>query len=359
LARNFPFVADVTHRGIFSDRDKGMNIRLCPYAAILAAASLGACSGWQSALDPRAPQASGVSRLFWIFVAISAVIWILVTAILVVAILRGGRARGGPLNTNLSLERRAGRAVLFGAIATAVIVLALSVISYATQRTLFSKSPNALVVRVIGHQWWWQVQYDADNPDQSFETANEIRIPVGQPVAAKLETRDVIHSFWVPSLTGKMDLINGQQNEIQFTASRAGIYRGQCAEFCGLQHAHMAFTVVALPQDEFDRWRQNELAAARAPTDPRTKQGEVLFRARGCALCHTIRGTLAGGALGPDLTHIASRNTIAAGTLLMTTGALSAWIADPQRIKPGSLMPPSNLSSAEMITIVRYLESLQ
>ncbi|WP_369722239.1 c-type cytochrome [Bradyrhizobium sp. LLZ17] len=193
----------------------------------------------------------------------------------------------------------------------------------------------------------------------SFITANEIRIPVEQPVKVQLESADVIHSFWIPSLTGKMDLITGQQNEIQFTAKTPGVYRGQCAEFCGLQHAHMAFAVIALPQDEFKRWRDHENQSAVSPSDPLAKQGEQLFRARGCALCHAIRGTLAGGQLGPDLTHIGSRTTIAAGTLPLNSATLGAWLADPQHIKPGNLMPQMPLQSDELIAIHHYLEQLK
>ncbi|MGY3290883.1 cytochrome c oxidase subunit 2 [Bradyrhizobium sp. LM3.6] len=264
-----------------------------------------------------------------------------------------------PLDLHQAFEERTGRVIIGLGVATTVIVLGLSFVSYAGQRIVFAKGENALTLKIIGHQWWWEVRYEDDSPHRSFVTANEIRIPTGQPVKVELESADVIHSFWVPSLTGKMDLITGQKNELQFTAKNAGVYRGQCAEFCGLQHAHMAFAVIALPPDEFGRWRDRENQSANSPADQLGKQGEALFRARGCALCHNISGTLAGGQLGPDLTHIGSRTTITAGTLPNTPATLGAWIADPQHVKPGNLMPKMPLQSGELIAILHYLEQLK
>src|SRR5437588_431270 len=174
---------------------------------------LAACAGQQSALDPQGLQSEQIRHTLFLFLIVAAIVW------------------------------------------TAVVVLGLSLVSYAGQRTVFAKDEKAHTLKIIGHQWWWEVRYEADSPHQSFVTANEIRIPTGQPVKVELESADVIHSFWVPSLTGKMDLITGQKNELQFTAKNAGIYRGQCAEFCGLQHAHMAFAVIALPPDQFGQWR--------------------------------------------------------------------------------------------------------
>jgi cytochrome c oxidase subunit 2 len=190
-------------------------------------------------------------------------------------------------------------------------------------------------------------------------TANEIRVPVGQPVTINLETRDVIHSFWAPALAGKMDLINNQHNELQFTATKPGVYRGQCAEFCGLQHAHMGFEVVALERADYDDWIEAQRGSAKVPADPDSQRGEAIFLGRGCALCHTIQGTPAGGKLGPDLTHLASRRTIAAATLPLTPGNLAGWISDPQHIKPGNLMPSIPLNGPDLTALVHYLGSLQ
>ncbi|WP_246208201.1 cytochrome c oxidase subunit II [Bradyrhizobium rifense] len=310
-------------------------------------------------MDPHALQSADILRTFVVFLVVAAIVWIAVVVVLAAGLLRRPSPSQHALALDPPFENRAGQVVLGLGIATIIIVLALSVVSYAGQRSVFAKDPNALTLKITGHQWWWEVLYEADSPHLSFVTANEIRIPIEQPVRVQLESADVIHSFWVPSLTGKMDLITGQQNEIQFTAKTAGIYRGQCAEFCGLQHAHMAFSVIALPQDEFRRWREHENQSAGSPVDPLAKQGEDLFRARGCALCHTVRGTLAGGQLGPDLTHIGSRTTIAAGTLPLNSATLGAWLADPQHIKPGNLMPQMPLQSDELIAIHHYLEQLK
>lgn len=326
---------------------------------LLAAWPMAARAGWQSALDPQGLQSSEIRHTFFIFLVVAAIVWIGVVVVLGIGLLRWKRTPDQPLDLHQPFEHRTGRIVLGLGIATTIVVLGLSLVSYAGQRTVFAKDQNALTLRIIGHQWWWEVHYEAASPHQSFVTANEIRIPTGQPVKVELESADVIHSFWVPSLTGKMDLITGQTNELQFTAKNAGIYRGQCAEFCGLQHAHMAFAVIALPPDQFGQWRDHENQSANSPADPLGKQGEDLFRGRGCALCHTIRGTEAGGQLGPDLTHIGGRTTVAAGTLPLSPATLGAWIADPQHIKPGNLMPKMPLQSDELIAILHYLEQLK
>jgi cytochrome c oxidase subunit 2 len=313
----------------------------------------------QSALDPHGIQSDQIRRTLLIFLIVATIVWLAVVIVLGLALLRRKRAADRPLQLDTSFEAQSGRLVLGLGTATVVIVLGLSLVSYAGQRAVFAKDQNVLTLRIIGHQWWWEVRYEADSPDQIFATANEIRIPTGRPVKVELESADVIHSFWVPSLTGKMDLITGQKNELQFTATNPGMYRGQCAEFCGLQHAHMAFTVVALPAHDFARWRDHENHDASDPVDPLGRRGEDLFRARGCALCHTVRGTLAGGQLGPDLTHVGSRTTLAAGTLPMNSAALGAWIADPQHIKPGNRMPQMPLQGDELIAIIHYLEQLR
>jgi len=265
-----------------------------------------ACAGRQSALDPQGLQSGQIRHTLLIFLTVAAIVWTAVVIVVGIAMLREKRAADRPLDLHQPFEERSGRVILALGVATTAIVLGLSLVSYAGQRTVFAKNKHALTLKIIGHQWWWEVRYEADSPHQSFVTANEIRIPTGQPVKVELESADVIHSFWVPSLTGKMDLIPGQKNELQFTAKNAGVYRGQCAEFCGMQHAHMAFSVIAMAAEEFGRWRDHENQSASSPADQLGKQGEALFRGRGCALCHNIGGTLAGGQLGPDLTHVAA-----------------------------------------------------
>ena len=219
--------------------------------------------------------------------------------------------------------------------------------------------PGELAVEVVGRQFWWELRYLDAEPSRVFETANELRIPVGQPVQLRLRTQDVIHSFWVPGLQGKMDLIPGRVNVLTLQADRAGVWRGQCAEYCGVQHGKMAITVVAEPPERFAAWqaRQRELAAV--PTDSLGLVAQRAFLGSGCVLCHAVRGTPARGELGPDLTHVASRLTLAAGTLPNSLGNLYGWIADPQAHKPGSKMPPLPLAPDELHAIARYLSTLR
>ncbi len=214
-----------------------------------------------------------------------------------------------------------------------------------------------LTLEVTAHQWWWEVRYRDPVAGRVFTTANEIHIPTGQPVRVILSSPDVIHSFWVPKLAGKMDVIPGVTNVTWIQAAQPGRYRGQCAEFCGLQHARMAFFVTAESPAAFAAWRQGQLAAPVAVTDPAAVQGSTVFAAR-CASCHTIAGTPAGGLVGPDLSHLASRETLAAGTIPNDPEHLEAWIADPAAIKPGVLMPKVPLTIAQRSQLVAYLRSL-
>ncbi|MES2123373.1 MAG: cytochrome c oxidase subunit II [Gemmatimonadota bacterium] len=208
---------------------------------------------------------------------------------------------------------------------------------------------------VIGHQWWWEIRY----PVAGVVTANELHLPVGSPVRVELQSADVIHSLWVPNLEGKTDLIPGQRNHMTLAADTAGVYRAQCAEFCGLQHAHMALTVIAEDSSVYARWVQHAKQPAPPPADPAATRGQAAFFAHSCAFCHTIRGTSAGGRAGPDLTHLGGRRTLAAGTLTNTTGNLAGWISNPDRLKPGSKMPPIAVDAASLQAIIHYLESLK
>ena len=219
--------------------------------------------------------------------------------------------------------------------------------------------PGELAVEIVGRQFWWELRYLDAEPAAVFETANELRIPVGRPVQLRLRTKDVIHSFWVPGLQGKMDLVPGRVNVLVLQADRPGVWRGQCAEFCGVQHARMAITVVAEPAERFEAWRRRQREGAPVPADSAGAAAQRAFLASGCVLCHAVRGTPAGGDLGPDLTHVASRLTLAAGTLPNSAGNLYGWIADPQAHKPGSAMPPVPLDAAALHAIARYLASLR
>lgn len=327
-------------------------------AALACSGSVAACSGVQSALDPAGPNARAVVGLFWIFTALGLAV-LLPIAVLLVLVTRRRVPDRHPLVTDPVRERRTGRIIGACVALTAGTVTVLTLVSFVEQSRIFTGNDAPDMLRVTGHQWWWQVEYLSDRPDERFLTANEIHIPTGSPAGVVLDTRDVIHSFWIPSLAGKTDQISGHLNRQQLYASREGIYRGQCAEFCGLQHAHMAMKVVATSRQEFDRWRQAQLAPAAAPTDEQRRLGLEVFLRRGCMLCHTIRGTLAGGRLGPDLTHLAGRTTIAAGVLPNVRGHLAAWILDPQSFKPGTQMPKAWIEAAELEPLLDYLAGLR
>ena len=237
--------------------------------------------------------------------------------------------------------------------------LVLTGLSYAGQRRLSASEAPGLTIRVLGHQWWWELEYEGADPSRSFTTANEIHVPVGVPVLLKLESTDVIHSFWVPSLMGKMDLIPGRSTTLRFTADRAGTYRGQCAEFCGLQHAKMGMLVIAQEPEAFGRWRDAQVHPRIEPASAAASAGEAAFTAAPCSMCHQIRGTGAAGRIGPDLTHLGSRSTLGAATLPMSRGNLAAWIVDPHGIKPGVNMPLVKLDPDQINTISAYLEGLK
>jgi cytochrome c oxidase subunit 2 len=252
------------------------------------------------------------------------------------------------------------RGVILATGATVAILLIFFGVDMSIGRTLSPiPSKRPLTIEVIGHQWWWEVTYADTSPQGRVTTANEIHVPVGEPVLFVLESRDVIHSMWVPNLSGKKDLIPGYTQSVWFQADTAGIYRGQCAEFCGLQHAKMAMFIVAEPRPQFEAWVQAQRKPAATPTDSTASRGLEVFLTAQCAMCHSITGTSAGSRVGPDLTHVGSRRTIAAGTLPNTRGALAGWIVDPQQVKPGSRMPPNMLRPDDLDALLAYLQGLK
>jgi cytochrome c oxidase subunit 2 len=203
------------------------------------------------------------------------------------------------------------------------------------------------------------VEYPGETPDKQITTANELHLPVGRPARITLVANDVIHSFWVPNLSGKEDLIPGRVNRLVVTPRRTGVFRGQCAEFCGLQHAKMALDVTVQTPADFEAWKARAQASAAPPAEPLAAAGQQVFLTKACVMCHRISGTDAGGVTGPDLTHVAGRATLAAGTLPNGPGGLAAWIADPQGIKPGTSMPRVPLTGPELNAVVAYLETLE
>jgi cytochrome c oxidase subunit 2 len=300
-----------------------------------------------------------VRDLIWLFVIVASIVWAMVMLSLAGALWRRRPASEGPLATTPGGERRAGIAVSAATVATVLIIGGLTLASYVATRGLSSVPQEPLTIRVRAYQWWWEINYVDKVPAQNLTTANEIHVPAGRPVSVELAAADVIHSFWVPNLSGKQDLIPGRDNRIAFTATTPGLYRGQCAEFCGLQHAHMSLFVVADPADQFEAWRNAQLGRSVDAVTDEQKTGRQIVVGKACASCHTVRGTSAAGVLGPDLTHVASRLYIAAGLLPTTRGSIAAWVADPQTIKPGNNMPVVPLTGDELRAVSAYLASLK
>jgi cytochrome c oxidase subunit 2 len=319
--------------------------------------------GKHSALHPAAVQGRAIEWLYWVIFWICLSVFVLMMATLTRASVRtyaGTQREPLPVMEDEAGDRRASwviGSVIGITTLTLFVVLILSIIT--GKKVQGVESQNGVTIQVKGHQWWWEVIYPNSQADQTVTTANEIHVPTGERVVIVTSSQDVIHSFWAPNITGKRDLIPGYSTAFSFQIDTPGIYHGQCAEFCGLQHAHMAFSIIAEPPDEFLAWQQQQLASAKEPSDEATTRGRQVFLTHSCVMCHTISGTEAGSRVGPDLTHIASRHTIAAGTLPNNSGALGGWILDPQRIKPGTLMPPNALNGDELQDLISYLQSLQ
>ena len=314
--------------------------------------------GGHSVHAAKGPVALLLARLGDYMFGVSAVLWVLVTATLLWAVFRRRAAVEEP--NDPAGERRMQRAVTLAATATVATLFVFLFLSYDTGRAMTGRpGGQPLQIRVTGHQWWWEVEYHDSLPQHQLTTANEIRVPVGTPVVFDLKSADVNHSLWVPELGGKRDLIPGEETGLWFRADTAGVYRGQCAEFCGYQHAKMAFEVIAEPPGEFARWLVQQRDTAATPTDAMARRGHEVFVTSPCVMCHTIGGTTAGSRIGPDLTHVASRRTLAAGTLPNTRGNLFAWIIDPQAVKPGAKMPAAALGPQDLAAVVAYLETLR
>jgi len=334
--------------------------RLVRITLLPACLLIGGCNNWQSALDTHGASAASLKQLIIFIVAVCSVVWTLVMIAMIHALWRRrGERRPQPIELAPARERRLSYVVTASVGATTIIIAMFTLASFFTTHALNAAGPDDLTIRVRGLQWWWSVEYVGPDPSRRFETANEIHIPVGRNVHLLLEGDDVIHSFWAPSLAGKQDLIPGRLNELTIRADHAGTYRGQCAEFCGLQHAHMAFLVIAEEPADFERWAEAQRASAIETSDEAITTGRDVFMRKACAGCHTIRGTKATGTPGPDLTHVGGRRTIAAGLFETTRGSLAAWVADPQTLKPGNNMPLVPLTPDELRAVSAYLASLK
>jgi cytochrome c oxidase subunit 2 len=337
--------------------------------SIAALGLLGGCHGPRNSLDPASAEAGRIGSLWWIFFAVCAAVFAAVVVTLIGAIARGQRT---PRETSPSVpaptvhtpeepsERRL-RAVVGTAVGlTVVTLLGLLLTDFSIGRSLRPPTDlGDLTIRITGHQWWWQIEYDDPKPSNHIITANEFHLPVGKRARILLQSADVIHSFWLPNLQGKKDLIPGHPGTLWLQPTRTGTYHGQCAEFCGYQHAHMGLTAVVESPEEFAKWQEHQRKSADEPSDERAKRGKEVFHTRTCVLCHAIQGTIAGSHLGPPLTHLASQGTIGAGALPNTRGTLARWIVDPQALKPGVRMPPNALSADELEALLDYLETLK
>jgi cytochrome c oxidase subunit II len=310
-----------------------------------------------SVLDVAGIQSAHIHTMWNVLMYVCGSMYLLVIVFLVWALLRARRARAAPA----AADSPGITFALRGWIGIVVVGLfGLTIASYATDRALYvAAQPHGLTLKVTSQQWWWAIEYVSDRPSEHFQTANEIHLPVNVPVAIQLSSPDVIHSFWVPNLHGKQDLIPGRDTDIHLQPTRTGVFRGQCAEFCGAQHANMAIYVIVESREDFEKWKARQLQPAVDSSDAVARRGRAAFMSSACPLCHTIRGTDAGGVSGPDLTHLASRMTLAAGAVPNGKGNLAAWIGDPQGVKPGNHMPRVSLGSEDLQSIATYLNGLE
>lgn len=312
-----------------------------------------------NALDVRGPASGSIALLWWVLLGLGLAVFLAVAVLLVVASVR--RRPQAVAEDVLAGEGFAGGSnllVAVGGIALpAVVVVGLMVATVVTSERVATVGTPAepLVIEVTGHMWWWDVRY----PEHDIRDANEVHLPVGRPVELRVTSTDVIHSIWIPQLGGKIDMNPGHENTLRLVADEAGVYRGLCTEYCGLQHARMHFVAVAHQPAAFSRWLEQRSEPPEEPEDEGAVAGREVFVGAGCAECHTIAGVSPHNDAYPDLTHLADRRRIAAGTLPNNRGALGGWILDPQGLKPGNHMPPANLTGPELQNLLDYLETLR
>lgn len=332
-----------------------------PASALVVALALGGCSGPQDFLSTAGPAARSLAHVggfaLLVFSGVTVAVWLLLLAIAL--------RRRGSFDAHAPLEAASeGQSwILVGGFAIPVAILAVVFVAMLSTLKAFpmehaGDAPSDILV--TGRQWWFDAEYRFGPEDRSVRAPGELHIPAGRPVEISLQTRDVIHSFWVPKLHGKVDLVPGLVNRIRIQADAPGIYDGQCAEFCGVQHAHMRLRVVAEAPDAFAAWLERQRAPAAAPVDADAQRGAGVFQRAACPLCHAVRGTAARGDVGPDLTHVGSRTRIAGGSLPNDTAHLEAWITHAQSLKPGAQMPDlTSFSGEELRQLTAYLQSLE
>lgn len=337
----------------------GLALLALPACVAAAPAVTGPRARPLSYLSGHGERAYPVVGLTWGLMGISVVVVVVVAGLVLAGVLR--RRVRGAATREVAVERR-GNGLRWIWIGVGISLVPLIGSTVWTMQVLAAigrpAAPPALTIEVTAQQWWWKLRYLDNDPSRTFLAANEIHIPVGQPVELRLRSPDVIHSFWVPALGGKMDVVPGQVNRIWLQAGEPGVYEGRCAEFCGMQHANMRLLLVAETQEAFRMWRDAQVAPAPPPATEQVAAGAAIFVNR-CGACHTVRGTMAGGTVAPDLTHLMGRAGIAAETLRLNVATLSGWIADPQHIKPGTRMPNLNLSGPELQSLRSFLGTLR
>jgi cytochrome c oxidase subunit 2 len=341
-----------------------MNMSRPTFFSVLAMVLTASCGGVQSAVDPAGIQSQRLANLWWTFFSICLAVYLIVMVVLTSAFFRRRRAdettvpetRPDPVRENrLSNVIKA----MVGVSLVALFALMITSFRAGSAINALSKAEGPLSIKVIGHQWWWEIEYKDDtNPSNNVITANEIHIPLGRPIKLELQSNDVIHSFWLPNLHGKKDLVPNYATAFYFSADKPGTFWGQCAEFCGYQHAKMRFVVTTETPEEFESWINAQRTSAAVSTGIE-ERGKNIFLTSVCAQCHTVQGTIANGRVGPNLSHVGSRSYIAAGSLRNTEENLRQWITDPQKIKPGIRMPMNNYSEEDLDALVAYLRSLK
>ena len=332
-------------------------------ASVAFTIALAGCAGSQNVLDPAGPPNRSVNHLFWAMLFVASIIWVAVVVAALWAVISRHRRTREDLEPIVIVPNELHRrhvGIVTGLVGGTVVILLLFLIyDFTVGRALAERPSRTLTIELIGHQWWWEVHYIDPDPSKLLVDANELHIPAGEPVQVKLSSRDVIHSFWVPNIIGKRDLIPGYTSSLFLDADKPGVYRAQCAEFCGLEHAKMALPVIVHSRADFANWLAEARSPAAEPSDSSAAQGKKVFLAGACSSCHAITGVEAYGTIGPNLTHIGSRKTLAAGTLPNTRGNLGGWIVDPQAIKPGARMPSNQLAAKDLRNLIDYLETLK
>jgi cytochrome c oxidase subunit 2 len=338
-------------------------IRTFLFLALLNLSNVMRAGEIQSALAPASTQADLIKHLWRLFLLVSVVVYAIVIVLLLIpAFRRGNWAKGDDSiqKQDVEREKRLWTIVTSAIVATVCILFFLLVTDFSTARSINSLTDsNPVKIKVIGHQWWWEVHYEDPVTSNMVITANEIHLPVGKSARIELESNDVIHSFWIPNLQGKRDLIPGHRSTIWLHPDKTGEYRGQCAEFCGHQHAHMRFEVQVQNMADYTSWLEQQRNTPAAPQTESARKGQQVFLSHTCVMCHSIGGTPARASVGPSLTHIASRKYLAAGTLKNNRGNLSGWILDPQLIKPGVKMPQNNLAPDDLNELLDYMDTLK